>query len=290
MKLNYITPPTHAGGAAVPGVGTIYINEITATLNALSDDMELPFDLNNFRIGSTGKRLYSGDLDIVLDRQWYSGSSRDVYSDLLDQFGPPAVRKTGAMVHLAYPISNYDKTKNEVGPRTGYVQVDFYLGDYEWEYFYHYSCSNSAYKGAHRNLAIAAVAGTKDCNVINPELDQLGRHLKEIRYKWGQNGLLRVERTLVENTVRQGHYNKAPQDLILGGPWKNPGEIVLRLFSNGTPEDLNSLETIISAVKRDFDLHEQEVIFKRIAKNFSEWPDGKNFYYPSEIEPFIHHD
>ncbi len=287
MKLNYITPPTHAGGAAVSGVGTIHINEVRPTLLALSKELNMRIDLNDYTIGSTGKKEYSGDLDVVLDTDLYKDTPARLVSDLTNLFGMKAVRKTGSMVHLSYPIIGYDTNKKEIGPRTGYVQVDFYLGDYEWEYFYHYSCVASAYKGVHRNLAISAVAATKDCNVVNPKLDQLGRPLKEVRYKWGQNGLLRIERTLVENLTIPSTYNKAPKDAVLAGPWKDPEEIALKLFDNGTPEDLNSLETIITAVKRDFDLDEQKVIFNRIAKNFMSWPDYKMFYYPAEISPFI---
>lgn len=287
MKLNYITPPTQAGGAAVPGVGTIYINEVSATLTALSDDLELPFDLNDYKIGSTGTRVYSGDLDVVLDTQWYKDTPARLMSDLVELFGVTAVRKTGTLVHLAYPIKNYDETKQEVGPRTGLVQVDFYLGDYDWEYFYHYSCANSAYKGAHRNLAISAVAAIKDCSVVDSQLDQLDRPLKEVRYKWGPNGLLRIERVLVENSVTPGKYNKAPRDEVIAGPWKDPQVIAEKLFINGVPEDLDSLETIILAVKRSFGIAKQEVIFKRIAKNFMGWPDHKMFYYPPEIASYI---
>lgn len=286
MKLNYITPPSHAGGSAVPGVGTIYMDEVTGTLDALSDDLELHVNLNNYRIGSTGKRRYSGDLDIVLDTIFWDSSSKTLAEELKNIFGESAVARNGTIVHLAYPISNYDTTKNEVGPRTGYVQVDFKIGDYDWLNFYHHSSANSAYKGAHRNLAIAAICRVKD-NFNNGEFDQLGRAVEEVRYKFSDKGFCRILRQGVWSPVHK-KYTKAQKDTIIGGKYtQNEEEIVKALFTNGTVDDLDSLESLIAAVRRDFDAKDQDLIFAAMAKNFMEWPEGKLFHYPPEITTFI---
>jgi hypothetical protein len=283
MELKYKTTPESEGGGAVPGVGTIHISEIKETLLALSDEVEFPFDLNDYTVGSTGKRDYSGDIDLVIPPEWWPHGSRALKEDLDNIFGQDNVKMYGSAVHLKYPIKNYDATKQERLPRTGYVQVDFNIGNVEWEKFYHFSPGSvSAYKGAHRNLAIAAitaVTNTKD----NPEQDSYNRPITQVRWKWSPKGFMRVQRTSKYNFDNETWMKKQDED-ILDGPYHDPEYITKIIFPKGGI--LDSLETIIEGVKKNYTEKQQSAIWERMAANFMDWKDGRNFTYPPEIEPY----
>lgn len=286
MKLNYITTPESEGGAAVPGCGTIYLSEVHPTLIKLSDELELPFDLNDFTIGSTGKSEYSGDIDVVIDDKWWGHGIPKFRENLVTLFGSHDVARNGTMLHIKYPIVGFDASKDDRKPRTGFVQVDFNFGNYEWEKFYHFSPgSNSAYKGAHRNLAIGSLCATVDTNITRSELDSFGRPIAIVRWKYGPNGFSRILRHSVKTN---GKWIKKQTDTILKGPFFDPYDIIEALFPvNSKLTDLDSLESIMDAVCRNFDLEQREKIWKRMAGNFYDWSDGKNFNYPPEISKYL---
>ncbi len=277
--------PSEAG-AAVAGVGTIHISEIKSTLDALSSDLEFPFDLNEFTVGSTGKSEYSGDIDIVIDKQWCDISTEDLHKELKALFGIDAVSRTGSMLHLKYPISDFNKKYNERLPRTGFVQVDFIFGDIEWERFYHYSHgSESGYKGFHRNIAITAITSATAI-VHNIEIDDFNRPVSIEKWKWGSNGLLRILRN--SNRRANGSWLKTQSDLVIAGPIIDRDIIASTIFPiDGTPDDLNSLESIILAIKRNYSRNVQNEIFKKIAESFNKTADALYFSYPPEIEQYF---
>jgi hypothetical protein len=287
MKLNYISTPTDLGGAAVPGCGTIHISEIEATLTKLSNDLEFPFDLNDYVTGSTGKSEYSGDIDVVLDDRWWGYGPFALKENLVELYGLENTARNGSMIHLKYPIVGYNAELNECKPRTGFVQVDFSFGDYRWEKFYHHSPGDgSEYKGAHRNLMLAAI-----CSAVNTiesrERDTQNRPISQIRYKFGDNGLIKVRRTS-QKDPRSGQWMKKQHDEVLDGPFTEPTEVVRRLLpANGEPADLFSLETLILAIKRNYGMTDCERIWKRAASNFYNWSQGKLFKYPPEISAYI---
>ena len=287
MELLYKQIPPSEGGSAIAGCGTIHRAEIKATLTRLSDELEFPFDLNNYIIGSTGKREYSGDIDLVLDTKFWNHGSVALMQNLIELFGSNNVAKNGAMVHLKYPIVGYDATKDKRKPRTGFVQVDFNLGDAEWERFYHYSPGpQSVYKGAHRNLAISAI-----CSAIvlykSDETDTFGRPVRQKRWKFGSNGFMKVLRTSSRDRTT-GIWKRKQEDTVLEGPFTDPAKILEILFplSNSTTM-LDSLETIIEAVKENYGMTDQERIWRQMAENFANWSEGKNFEYPSEINRYF---
>lgn len=286
MELKYKTKSENEGGSAVPGCGTIHISEIKETLSILGDELHFPFDLNDYVLGSTGKREYSGDIDVVLDTKWWPHGSKALKDDLDKLYGQDNVKRYGTFVHLKYPIKNYDNTKQERLPRTGYVQVDFNFGDTSWEKFYHFSAgSESAYKGAHRNLAIAAITAVTNTK-NSPEKDSYKRPITQIRWKWSPKGFMRVQKTS-EYDFEHSCWRKKQNEEILDGPYLDSVIIAKILFKDGTPNDLNSLETIIDAVKRNYTTEEQICIWVRMARNFAGWSQGKDFIYPPEIEPYF---
>lgn len=286
MELNYIETPTNEGGAAVTGCGTIHRSEIRETLNALSNDLELPFDLNDYVLGSTGKREYSGDIDLVIDNKLFGYSQSVFREDLEVLYGKENIARNGTMLHLRYPIKNYDSTLDKRLPRTGYVQIDFNFGDADWERFYHFSPGDSSkYKGAHRNLIIAAITTVVDI-LSSREVDGYNRPIEIIRWKWSPLGFIRVHRRS-ETDPRSGVWKKSQKDTNIKST-VDPEEIAKILLPvDGTVKDLESLESIMSAVKRNFGMVDQERIWKKSAENFYNWPAGKNFHYPVEIAQYL---
>jgi hypothetical protein len=302
MKLRYIGTPTDLGGSAVPGCGTIYKSEIKPTLTKLSDDLEMPFDFNDFVVGSTGKREYSGDIDVVVDNKWWQKNDGGIvkFRQMLEEvYGKENVAKNGDIVHLKFPIENYNGTYQQSLPRTGFVQIDFNFGDYEWEKFYHYVDGNSGYKGAHRNLMISAICSVNSYTDFDnmpgewmnghfiPCLnDSYNRPTSIIRWKFGPNGFTEVSRVSAKS--RDGNWMKKQVDTVLAGPYKDSHLIRLELFEYSSKlEDLDSLETLMAAVKRNYGMTDQERIWKRAASNFADWPQGKLFEYPPEIAAYF---
>lgn len=287
MKLKYAMTPSHEGGAAVSGCGTIYIHEIKPTVDSLTKDLKIPFNLNDYLLGSTGMREYSGDIDIVFDSTFWSTGVSGLRDTLVEMYGEDNVAFNGNMVHLKYPITNFDASKNERLPRTGFVQIDICVGNADWEKFYHYTSPDSGYKGAHRNLAIAAI-GAISGTVKSTELDSFDRPVSQIRWKWGPKGFFYIKR--ISKKSKDGtRYVKAQEDTVLYGPYYDGDDISRRLFAcdYATSKDIESLENIIAAVHKYFDPNKQEEIWKRMAKNFGEWKDAKYFEYPPEIAVYF---
>lgn len=299
MKLAYKTPPVTMAGSAVPGCGTIHVSEIEPTLTQLSDDLEFPFDLNDYTVGSAGKREYSGDLDIVLDDRWWGRGVAALRENLEELYDKKSISGHGNMLHLKYPIISYKEELQEVKPRTGYVQIDFLFGNYDWLKFYHYSDGKSEYKGAHRNLMIAAICSvinvkqyygnttTVECRALYDDLGFLGLEgMDYFRYKWGPHGFARINRKRVR--TKSGDIAKKPEDTVIAGPFFDAGTIIEILFPGCRDlHTLDSMETIMKAVKENYGMVEQERVWRQAASNFYDWPDGRNFYYPEEISKYF---
>jgi len=295
MKLKYISTPTDLGGTAVPGCGTIHESEITPTLTKLSDDLEMPFDFNYYTLGSTGKREYSGDIDLVVDDTWWGHGIPTFRENLEETFGKENVARNGDMLHLKYPIVMYKEDLQEAQPRTGFVQIDFMFGDASWKQFYHYSDAESEYKGAHRNLMLAAICS--ELNTYHPleysspdtVLVDMSKPRTIVRWKWGSNGFIQVNRHSVKD--KHGHWKHKQEDVVLAGPYTDPQTIARVLFPSAQNADVfKSMETLMQAVKDNYGMVDCERVWKRAAGNFYDWPQGKLFEYPPEISRYFLQD
>lgn len=287
MDLKYKMVPPSEGGGALPNCGTIHIDEINPTLDNLANDLELPFDLQSFLVGSTGKKTYSGDIDVVMDDRWWGHTLEDLRSNLIELYGEENVKRHADILHLRYPIAHYDSSKIGRLPRTGYVQIDFYFGNIEWERFYHYSPgNNSGYKGSHRNLSMSAVCAEVNTSK-STEVDTYNRPVYTVRWKWGPKGFFKVTRLSVRDKIT-GVWKKKQVDEVLEGPYIDPAFVSKILFPlDGSSTDLESLETIMLAVKRNYGLVDQERIWRKIAENVQGSSDWNYFEYPPEISAYL---
>jgi len=287
MELKYRTIPENEGGGAIPDCGTIHKSEVKPTLDKLSDDLGFHIDLNDFAIGSTGKKEYSGDLDLVLgDYEWGHGPvAFKKHLDLI--YNENDTRRTGTMIHLKYPIVNYKEELQERKPRTGFVQVDFIFGDVKWEKIFHFSAgAESEYKGFHRNILISAIC-TALATEVSDKLDTFGRPVSQIRWKFGPKGFVQVERVSTFNES-SGKVHKKQKDTQLTTPVFDFHAVIGTLFpESNTLFDLDSVETLMNAVKRNYDKNTQEKVWKQIVYDLSMRDDAKMFIYPPEIAKYI---
>ena len=249
-------------GGAMPGVGAIHIDEINPTLIPL--EKELGIDLRNNALGSVGKREFSGDIDVALK----------IDTDKIPEF-VERLKKSSQIMDIAkssvimtkVKIMDFDKTKEDGRPRTGYVQVDFMPGDPDWLKTYYHSPNekDSQYKGVYRNLMIASIAGNLDIENSEETIED-GRPLQSKRFMFSpRDGLVRVLRRPVPKASGNG-YTKKNNNKIIDGPWKTADSIAKNLkLDNG--EDLYSYETLVTAIKKNLPPEDQKNIFTAFTNN-----------------------
>jgi hypothetical protein len=249
-------------GGSMPGVGAIHIDEINPTLIPL--EKELGIDLRNNALGSVGKREFSGDIDVALK----------IDTDKIPEF-VERLKKSSQIMDIAkssvimtkVKIMDFDKTKEDGRPRTGYVQVDFMPGDPDWLKTYYHSPNekDSQYKGVYRNLMIASIAGNLDIENSEETIDD-GRPLQSKRFMFSpRDGLVRVLRRPVPKASGNG-YTKKNNNKIIDGPWKTADSIAKNLkLDNG--EDLYSYETLVTAIKKNLPPEDQKNIFTAFTNN-----------------------
>jgi DNA polymerase/3'-5' exonuclease PolX len=128
------------------------------------------------KLGSTGKKPTSGDIDLVIDS---TKINKDAFFEKLKnntklqkQLGSNFVKKTGIEIAFKAPI---------IGEEGKFVQVDFMFTDHP-EFLKFYYANNegqdSVHKGSDRNILLSAVAKTKGLKLsmkglLNRETNQL---------------------------------------------------------------------------------------------------------------------
>ena len=249
-------------GGAMPGVGAIHIDEINPTLTAL--ETSIGVDLMNNVLGSVGKRQFSGDIDVALQIQ-----PEELPAFIEELKKNPLVldiAKT-SVIMTKVKIADFDQSKSDGRPRTGFVQVDFMPGDPGWMKTYYHSPSEteSKYKGVYRNIMIATLAAVHNRDQSDAKLDD-GRAMEERRFMWSPTeGLLRVQRTPVPKKNGDG-YTKKNKNETIDGPWKQPDEIAAQLGLD-SGKDLNSFESLLTAVKKNWTKEKLQYVIDGFKQN-----------------------
>lgn len=264
---NKVRPIILEGGNAFPDVGVIHKDEIPATIHWMEQKFGMK-DLENKALGSVGKSEYSGDIDLAveLDPKQMKAFSEKIRKSL----GAENVTGVAGNVSIRVPIQKYDEAKDGRQPRTGYVQVDFIPGEPEWmKTFYHSPDDASKFKGTHRNHAMATAARLVDAEK-SEETDDLGRPLEVIRWQFGaKSGFVRVKKTSRRNEHTGGWVKKQDTEII-GKEIRDPKKIAKILFKGKAgPEAMNSMESIIEAVKKAYSKEEVEEFYKGLAQSLS---------------------
>jgi len=261
-------------GGAMPGVGAIHISEIEPTLAKL--EKALGMDLMSNVLGSVGKRQFSGDIDVALKIE------RDEIPEFLAKLkGTPDIKDIAqsSVIMTKVQIQDYDGTKTDGRPRTGFVQVDFMPGDPGWLKTYYHSPheNDSKYKGVFRNLLLASICGIYDRQDSAEQIED-GRPKESLRYMWSPtDGLIRVKRTPVPKKSGEG-YTKKNSNTIMAGPFKQADEIAQTLgLDSGA--DLDSFESLLAAIKKNY----PQDIVNRITEAFTRNNTVKDIGVPSEL-------
>ena len=191
-------------------------------------------DFQNNKLGSTGLKPTSGDLDIAVDANVVS---KDQLAAALTKwatshgFKPEDyVKKSGISVHFKTPITGR--------PAAGYVQTDFmFLTNIPFSKFVLTAAADSNYGGSDRNVLMNSIA-------------------KSMGYKLNQNS---------------GIADRVTNEIISDDPDKIAK---LLLNNKATRADLHSVETIVAALandpKKDAKLKDAREHFARIGKPFME--------------------
>jgi hypothetical protein len=175
-------------------------------------EMMLPgLDLQNNKLGSTGLKPTSGDLDLAVDA---NEISKDQLAARLSQWATSHglkpedyVKRSGISVHFKTPINGR--------PAAGHVQTDFmFLTNVPFSKFVLTAAADSKYGGSDRNVLMNSIA-------------------KSMGYKLNQNA---------------GIADRATNKIISDDPDKIAK---LLLNNRATKENLYSVETIVAALEQD---------------------------------------
>lgn len=183
--------------------------DVDSTLAWLEKITGLPH--KDFKLGSTGIRSTSGDMDIAVNQN--EVDKNDLYNRLAawakenhpDDNVRQWVAKSGISVHFKTPING--------DPEQGFVQTDLMFGDPEWMKFTMKGAGDDTpYKGMHRAILMASVA-------------------KGQGMQWSPT---------------KGLVDRETKEVITS----NPAEIAVKLLGQGAKvSDLDSVETIIAKIK-----------------------------------------
>jgi hypothetical protein len=249
-------------GGAMPGVGPIHIDEINPTLDVL--EKALGIDLKNNVLGSVGKKEFSGDIDVALQ------IDPDDIPAFIDRLkATPAILDIdkSSVIMTKVQIQGYDQSKQTTKPRTGYVQVDFMLGDPGWLKTYYHSPSEteSKYKGVFRNIMIATIAAVWQREDSEETIED-GRPTESVRWMWSPaDGLVRIKRTPVPKANGVG-YTKKNKNEIIGDPIKD-AEGIAQALGLDSPQDLNSYESLKKAMEKNYPKKLTQQILDSFAQN-----------------------
>ena len=223
------------GEDGVPVTQRINRADVDPTLAWLEKITGIPH--KDFKLGSTGIRSTSGDMDIAVNQEEVSKDDLVAKLTAWVQKNKPQddvknwIRKSGINVHFKTPINGDEKN--------GYVQTDLMFGNPEFMQFsLRGAGDDTPYKGMHRMLLMASIA-------------------KAQGMKWSAN---------------KGLLDRATNELITD----NPDEIAEKMLGAGAKRaDLDSVETIHAKIKNRPDYEDLIVDAKEaFARDNLEMPES----------------
>ena len=267
---------------SAPDVGVIHHSEIAPTLQRLEKQLGIPLLKN--ALGSVGKKEFSGDIDIAVQ---LDKDQQDEFQKKLEQTqGLDFIRKTSVFITSADIVGYDPKKQADDKERTGKVQIDFMPGDVEFMKNYYHSPhsksmskdgKHSNYKGVHRNIMIASIAGVLDV-VASDDKTSDGRPLELERWMFSPtDGMVRVVRRPVKKKNGLG-YTKANKNEVINGPFKSPKDWA-KILKLDSVDDLYSFETLYAAIKKNYPPNIAADIFK----NYKDNPSIQNAGVPTEL-------
>ena len=179
MNLDRFTDLLLEGGAAVGDVSRVSKENVDPTIEAFDREVLSQLGITNFtKIGSTGKKSSSGDLDIAVELP-EDLDYKEVHSQI-QQMGYEVSKASPTTISVKFPIYNNEGKTEE------WAQVDLMFGKKDWLEFGYYAPGEgeSKYTGAHRNFLLAAII----------------RYARELKGKEGKTWAIDLNRGLNRKT------------------------------------------------------------------------------------------
>jgi hypothetical protein len=115
-------------------------------------------ELTDHMLGTTGKKEFSGDLDIAIDSNEVNKNefAEKLAEYIREQGSDPKdwIKKSGISVHFKTPIKG--------DPENGYVQADFMFGERAWmKWSMTGGREGSELRGAHRHIILSSIANAR---------------------------------------------------------------------------------------------------------------------------------
>lgn len=268
---------------SMPNAGVIHISDINSTLQML--ETYLKIDLINNTIGSVGKRIYSGDIDIALEN-----TDHNFIDDMIAKLKtiPEVINiKKTSVIMTTIKIPNWNSKKYIGVNGTGFVQVDFMFGhDVDLlKLFYHSPLeSESKYKGVYRNILLGAIAHFYN-RKFSEELIIKDIPKYEERYFWSaQLGLYRGRSYAIlssdKNNVLKKKINSSMQNYPDCG---NTAIKVAKELKLSSPDSLYSFETLYNDINTRYNSELLFLIYDEFINNRY----VKEMGIPVELQDFI---
>lgn len=229
-------------------------------------------------LGSTGKKEWSGDIDLAIDSSRYD--KEKVYASAVEVLGADRVNAHLNLdrIHLAVPVGNEES-----------VQVDLFFGSPKMLQFFFHAPRSSKYSGSYRTaLLMSMVANLRflDCGWVGVKdgklLASCGPSLSATGLNWSyiRGFSLKDPNKLIKpvNMKNPREFHKAVEQIFNVSyieMHKNyfissePQEIVEYVFGKGTTIDLcDSYETLYNELTANtrFTSHYREKVLEDFAK------------------------
>lgn len=267
----------------MPRAGVIHISDINSTLQMLEAYLKL--DLINNTIGSAGKRIYSGDIDIALENT-NSNFIEDMIAKIKTIPEVIDVKKT-SVIMTTVKIPNWNSKKYVGVNGTGFVQVDFMFGhDVDLlKLFYHSPLeSESKYKGVYRNILLGAIAHFYN-RTFSKELIIEDIPKYEERYFWSADlGLYRGRSYKILSSDKTHVLKKKINSSMQNYPdCCNTAEKISKELNLSDSSSLYSFETLYNDINTRYDSELLSLIYDEFINNRY----VKEMGIPVELQDFI---
>ena len=250
----------------MPQTGVIHISDIIPTLSVL--EKYLNIDLINNTLGSAGKRIYSGDIDVAINL--INDIQVEKFIEILKTIPIILEVKKGSVIMTTVQIPNWNPKKYSNVNGTGYVQIDFMFSkDVDLlKLFYHSPSENdSKYKGLYRNILLGAIAHYYDIKYSDVLL--LGSVPQyEERYFWSaEYGLYRGRSYKVLSQDKTKVLKKKINTFIsMDQTYKTATQIVKQL-NLSSEHSLYSFETLFNDINTRYDSKTLDHIYTEFVNN-----------------------
>lgn len=264
------------GGNAFPNTQAIPSEQIPSIIRSIKRKLAIPLEFT--LLGSTGKKLICGDIDLAISNSHYAFQHfTEILSSALGQENIK-IQPQFQHIYTRIPIPNSRGRK--------FCQVDFMVGNLQLLQFTNWAPhpSTSCYHGSHRTQLIKATAKALSTVAIRD-----GKVVARVGYTLNSDtGLHHGARwcpvrkdnkgyttTMVKVTdLNSLEFSKAFPELlhITDRSWTDPDQICEQIFGYGTKaNDVNSFEDVVALILSNPSLRSRaDLIWELYCKQLTE--------------------